>query len=93
VIPRVVSAYPNWDPVEGAIALDRGHEQPEVTPVDGRLARIAQMPHESPWPAVLALALALVFTMLLIRRWGAAGIMGIVCVLALVGWHSQEPPE
>jgi hypothetical protein len=64
-----------------------------VTPVDGRLAQIAQMPHESPWPPVLALALALVFTMLLIGRYGVAGIMGIVCVLALVGWHSQEPQE
>jgi cytochrome c oxidase subunit I+III len=93
VIPRVISAYPNWDPPQGALALDRGHEQPEVTPVDGRLARVAQMPHESPWPPVLALALALVFTMLLIERWGVAGIMGIVCLLALVGWHMQEPEE
>jgi cytochrome c oxidase subunit I+III len=93
VIPRVISAYPNWDPPQSALALDRGHEQPEVTPVDGRLARIAQMPHESPWPAVLALSLALVFTMLLIERWGVAGIMGIVCLLALVGWHMQEPAE
>jgi cytochrome c oxidase subunit I+III len=93
VIPTVTSAYANWDPLEPALALDRGHEQPEVTPVDGRLAQIAQMPHESPWPAVLALAMSLVFTMLLIGRYGVAGIMGIVCVLALVGWHSQEPQE
>jgi hypothetical protein len=41
----------------------------------------------------LALALALLFTMLLIQRWGVAGIMGIVCLLALVGWHMQEPEE
>ena len=103
VIPRVTSAYPNWDPADregdrlkladGVLMLERGHEQPEVTPVDGRLARVAHMPHESPWPAVLALALALLFTMLLIDRWGTAGIMGIVCLLALVGWHMQEPEE
>ncbi len=103
VIPRVTSAYANWDPVDreadrlnladGLLMLERGHEQPAVTPVDGRLAEIAQMPHESPWPPVLALALALVFTMLLIGLYGVAGIMGIVCLLALVGWHSQEPPE
>jgi hypothetical protein len=42
---------------------------------------------------LLALALAMVFTMLLIGRYGAAVIMGLVCLLALVGWHSQEPPE
>jgi cytochrome c oxidase subunit I+III len=103
VIPRVTSAYANWDPVDreadrlnladGLLMLEHGHEQPAVTPVDGRLAEIAQMPHESPWPPVLALALALVFTMLLIGLYGVAGIMGIVCLLALVGWHSQEPPE
>jgi heme/copper-type cytochrome/quinol oxidase subunit 1 len=93
IIPTVTSAYANWDPLVPALALDQGHEQPEVTPVDGRLAQIAQMPHESPWPPVLALAMSLVFTMLLIGRYGAAGIMGIVCVLALVGWHSQEPEE
>ena len=103
VIPRVTSAYANWDPVDreadrlnladGLLMLEHGHEQPTVTPVDGRLAEIAQMPHESPWPPVLALALALVFTMLLIRLYGVAGIMGLVCLLALAGWHSQEPPE
>jgi len=103
VIPRVTSAYANWDPVDreadrlnladGLLMLEHGHEQPTVTPVDGRLAEIAQMPHESPWPPVLALALALVFTMLLIGLYGVAGIMGLVCLLALAGWHSQEPPE
>jgi cytochrome c oxidase subunit 1/cytochrome c oxidase subunit I+III len=103
VVPRVTSAYPNWDPVDreadrlkladGVLMLESGHEQPEVTPVDGRLARVAQMPHESAWPAILALALALVFTMLLIQLWAVAGIMAIVCLLALVGWHLQEPEE
>jgi len=103
VIPRVTSAYPNWDPVDrqvdrlnlgdGAYTLERGHEQPEVTPVDGRLADIVQMPHESPWPPVLALCLALVFTMLLIGRYEVAAFMGLLCLLALVGWHSQEPEE
>ena len=61
--------------------------------VDGRFAEIVRIPHESPWPPVLALGLALVFIMLLIGRYGVAGIMGIVCLLALVGWHSQEPEE
>ncbi|HEY6835192.1 MAG TPA: cbb3-type cytochrome c oxidase subunit I [Gaiellaceae bacterium] len=101
VVPRVTSAYPNWDPVDrqvdrlnlgdGAFMLDRGHEQPEVTPVDGRFAEIVRMPHESPWPPVLALCLALVFTMLLINRYEVAAVMGLLCLLALVGWHSQEP--
>src|SRR2546421_3103381 len=89
VIPRVTSAYANWDPVDreadrlnladGLLMLEHGHEQPAVTPVDGRLAEIAQMPHESPGRPVLALALALVFTMLLIGLYGVAAIMGLVC--------------
>jgi heme/copper-type cytochrome/quinol oxidase subunit 3 len=49
------------------------------------------MPHESPWPVLLALALSLVFVMLLLQQYGAAGVMGAVCVLTLLGWHSNEP--
>jgi cytochrome c oxidase subunit 1/cytochrome c oxidase subunit I+III len=103
VTPTVTSAYPNWDAADreldrrnldsGALVLERGNEQPAVTPVDGRFAEIVQMPHESPWPPVLALALALVFIMLLIGRYGVAGIMGVVCLLVLVAWHAQEPQE
>jgi cytochrome c oxidase subunit I+III len=103
VIPRVSSAYPNWDPVDrefdrrnladGVLVLERGHEQPAVTPVDARFDEVVQMPHESPWPPILALALSLVFLMLVIGRYGIAGIMGIFCLLALVGWHSTEPQE
>ena len=49
VIPRVSSAYPNWDPADrefdrrnladGVLVLERGHEQPAVTPVDATLRR------------------------------------------------------
>jgi len=103
VIPSVSSAYPNWDPVDreldrrnladGVLVLERGHEQPAVTPVDARFDEVVQMPHESPWPPILALALSLVFLMLVIGRYGVAGIMGIFCLLALAGWHSTEPQE
>ncbi|HSB39077.1 MAG TPA: cbb3-type cytochrome c oxidase subunit I [Gaiellaceae bacterium] len=103
VIPKVTSAYPNWDAEdraedrrkldEGVLLLDEGHEQVEVTPVDARFSEIVEMPHDSPWPIVLAACLSLVFVMLLIGRYGTAGIMGILCLLALAGWHSREPQE
>jgi cytochrome c oxidase subunit 1/cytochrome c oxidase subunit I+III len=103
VVPKVSSAYPNWDIVdreadrrklsEGVLMLDDGHEQVEVTPVDGRIADIVDMPHDSPWPPLLALALGLVFVMLLLEHYAIAGIMGILCLLTLFGWHSQEPQE
>jgi heme/copper-type cytochrome/quinol oxidase subunit 1 len=103
VVPTVTSPYPNWDVAdreedrrklaEGILVLEEGHEQPAVTPVDARFAEIVEMPHESPWPPLLALSLGLVFTMLLIGKFGLAGIMAILCVLVLFGWHSQEPQE
>jgi cytochrome c oxidase subunit 1/cytochrome c oxidase subunit I+III len=103
VIPKVSSAYPNWDVAdreddrrrlaEGVFVLDAGHEQPESSPIDGRLAGIAELPHESPWPIVLALTTSLVFAMLVLQKFGAAAVMAILCALALVGWHSQEPQE
>jgi cytochrome c oxidase subunit I+III len=103
VIPKVTSAYPNWDTADraqdrenlaaGRLVLEQGHEQPAVTPVDARFSEVVDMPHDSPWPIVLAFTLSLVFVMLVIQKYGAAGIMGILCLLALVGWHWQEPQE
>ncbi|HSC73048.1 MAG TPA: cbb3-type cytochrome c oxidase subunit I [Gaiellaceae bacterium] len=103
VVPKVTSPYPNWDAADreadrrhldaGLLVLQRGHEQPAVTPVDARFAEIVEMPHESPWPIVLAFTLSLVFVMLVIHKYGAAGIMGVLCLLALLGWHSKEPQE
>jgi cytochrome c oxidase subunit I+III len=103
VIPKVTSPYPNWDQADreedrlklasGVLVLEQGHEQPAVTPVDGRFSEIVEMPHESPWPLVLALTLSLVFVMLVIEKYGVAAIMGVLCLLALLGWHSKEPQE
>jgi len=103
VIPKVSSAYPNWDAEDreedrrklaaGVLFLDEGHEQVEVTPVDGWLSRVVEMPHDSPWPVLLALCLSLVFVMLLLEHFAIAGLMGILCLLTLLGWHSKEPAE
>src|SRR5262249_3203119 len=103
VIPKVTSAYANWDDADraedrrrldaGVLVLEQGHEQVAVTPVDGTLDAIVEMPHESPWPPIVALTLGLVFSMLVIQKYYAAGIMGILVLLALVGWHSKEPQE
>jgi len=51
------------------------------------------MPHESPWPPVVALTLTLVFVALVIHHYGVAAIMAVFCALALLGWHSKEPQE
>jgi cytochrome c oxidase subunit 1/cytochrome c oxidase subunit I+III len=103
VIPKVSSAYPNWDEAdreadrrrlaEGVLVLDDGHRQVAVRPVDGDLAGIVETPHESSWPPLLALGLGLVFTMLVIQKYGAAAFMAVLCLLVLLGWHSNEPEE
>ena len=101
VIPKVSSAYANWDDEdraadarrleEGVLVLEQGHETTISSRVDGRLAEIVAMPHDSPWPVLLAVAIALVFTMLVIDEFAVAAVMGGLCLLALAGWHSAEP--
>jgi cytochrome c oxidase subunit I+III len=103
VIPTVSSAYANWDVAdreldrrklaEGAMVLEQGHEQPVSSPIDGWFAEIVEMPHDSPFPILLATSLALVFIMLVIHKYVVAGVMGALLLLVLAGWHSQEPQE
>jgi cytochrome c oxidase subunit 1/cytochrome c oxidase subunit I+III len=96
VIPRVVSAYPNWDPPQRGgepLVLDVGHEQPVTSPADGVLAEIADMPHESPWPVLLALCLTVVFAMLVIEKFAIAGIALGLCAIVLGAWHWQAVDE
>ena len=103
VIPKVTSAYPNWDVADreedrrkladGVLVLEEGHEQVAVTPADAVLSEIVEMPHDSPWPPLLALSLGLVFTCLLLEKFAVAGLVSILCALVLLGWHSQEPQE
>jgi hypothetical protein len=103
VIPVVRSAYPNWDLDDrerdrehlaaGTRTLERGHEQPVTTPVEGDWIDTAQMPHGSPWPILLAVAAAMLAVTLLIGQFiGAAAALALVLVI-LVGWHWREPRE
>ena len=103
VIPKVSSPYPNWDAQDraedrrnlerGVLVLQRGHQQPVSTTVDGRFAEVVEMPHESPWPIVLALCMSLAFTMLVVHQYVGAGIFVGLCGLALLAWHGKEPQE
>jgi cytochrome c oxidase subunit I+III len=103
VIPKISSAYANWDEADrvedarklerGVLVLEGGHEQTVSTPVDGWLSDIAEMPHSSPWPIVLAVCVSIAFAMLVIAKFAfAAGAAGL-CALALLAWHSRERQE
>ena len=103
VIPKVSSPYPNWDEGDrledrrrlerGVLVLQRGHQQPLTTTVDGVFAEVIEMPHGSPWPVVLALCMSLGFTMLVIHSYAIAGGFAGLCAVALLAWHSREPQE
>ena len=77
----------------GVLVLQEGHEQPATSPVDANFDEIVEMPHDSPWPALLGLSLRSSSAPSCSRSYGVAAILGIGCVLALFGWHSKEPQE
>jgi hypothetical protein len=49
------------------------------------------MPSESPWPIVLAFCAVLALTMILLSHYAIAGIFVLLALLALAGWHTDEP--
>jgi cytochrome c oxidase subunit 1/cytochrome c oxidase subunit I+III len=101
VIPKVTSPYPNWDREDreedarrlqaGTLVLEEGHETPASTVRDGYLDEVLEMPPESPWPLVVGITTALLFTMLLISHFVLACVAAGLTLLAVAGWHSQEP--
>src|ERR671939_84647 len=103
VIPTVTSPYPNWDRDDreedahklevGELVLEEGHETPASTVRDGYFDEVLEMPSESWWPITLGLFVTLLFVMLLLSHFVIAGIFAALSVLALGGWHAQEPAE
>jgi cytochrome c oxidase subunit I+III len=101
VIPKVTSAYPNWDEADraedarrlaaGEGVLDLGHEQMQSTPVDAYPDEVVRMPHSSPWPIVLALCLSGMFAVLTIEKYGVASVFAVLVGLSLLAWHADEP--
>jgi hypothetical protein len=73
--------------------LEEGHETPASTVRDGYLDEVLEMPSESWWPLALGFGVTLVFVMLLLAHFVIAGIFAALSVLALAGWHLQEPAE
>ena len=94
-VPTVRSKEPMWDqpelhggqaPEDGGYALDEGHVTMSTSLLDAEPQAIVHMPHESPWPFRLALALLVVFYGVLIDFWplAVAGVAG--CVVGIAGW-------
>jgi len=103
VIPTVRDPYAGWDKEarehdlqrleRGEGVLERGHETPGTTVLDANSDEILEMPSESWMPVLLAAALGVVFTMLLLRHYVTAGVFVGVAGLALAVWHWKEPAD
>jgi cytochrome c oxidase subunit I+III len=103
VIPTVRSVSPNWDVADrredqrrleqGELVLAGGHETPATTVLDADLDEVLSMPSGSPWPLVVALALSLLFVMLLVGHYVVAVGAAALTLAAVAGWHLQEPQE
>ncbi|MBX6322434.1 MAG: cytochrome c oxidase subunit I [Rhodospirillaceae bacterium] len=96
VIPIVASRHPLWEErldegrdrsaVGHGLLLDRGRESVGTTPLDAEPDVILKMPEDSVAPFVLALAMGVVFSGLLLRSWWMAGAGAAVCLAALLVW-------
>jgi cytochrome c oxidase subunit I+III len=103
VIPTVSSPYAMWDRRDrerderslerGEKVLEHGHETAASTAVDAEWDEILEMPSHSPWPPLVALALAGVFALLLLKQWIAAGVFVLLALAPLGAWLGKEPQE
>ncbi|HET8565625.1 MAG TPA: cytochrome c oxidase subunit I [Solirubrobacterales bacterium] len=103
VIPKVSSPYAMWDTEDreedarnlerGRKTLERGHETAASTAVDADWDEVLEMPSHSAWPPLVALAMAGVFTMILLQQWLAAAVFVGVLLCTVAGFHLKEPEE
>jgi cytochrome c oxidase subunit 1/cytochrome c oxidase subunit I+III len=95
-IPTVRSREPMWDQPElhdgpqppelGGYALPEGHETLSTSLLDGTPQAIVHMPHATPWPFLLTVAMLALFFGLLIRLDGLAFAGAVGCAVAIAGW-------
>lgn len=99
VIPTVASRHPLWEaqldkPERSSIGvgyvLDAGRETIATSPLDGDPDLILKMPSDSLSPFLLTVAMAVLFTALLLRVWWLAVLAAIALVVAVVIWLWPE---
>jgi cytochrome c oxidase subunit I len=100
VIPTVTSPYGMYDSEDrerdnarlarGEGVLATGHETPASTVQDGELDEVLEMPSHSWWPLVCAFFLACVFAMLVLAHYWIAAGFGVLGLLSLFAWHSED---
>jgi cytochrome c oxidase subunit I+III len=95
-IPTVRSREPMWDqpelaggaqpPEEGGRTLTEGHVTLATSTLDARPQAVVHMPHPSPWPFFLSLALIILFVAILLELWTVAVASVLAVATGLAGW-------
>ncbi|CAN5587393.1 hypothetical protein BH24ACT26_BH24ACT26_18020 [soil metagenome] len=95
-IPNVRSRSPLWDQPElrnradrgegAGLTLEGGHQTLSTSMLDGTPQAVVEMPHESPWPLALTVALLALFCGVLLDALALVIAGGAACVAAFFGW-------
>src|SRR5581483_6591027 len=95
-IPTVRSREPMWDqpelgpdgqpPEAGGRGLGGGHNTLCTSLLEAQPEVVVPMPHETPWPLLLAVALAGVFVGLLVRSPVVWGVGAVATAVSVAGW-------
>ena len=105
VVPTVASRHPLWEEhlqeseartcLRRGMTLEGGKEALSTTALDAEPDRILEMPQDSYAPLLLALAMAVLFTGMLLINWPttSVGAAGVVMALLLWLWPRQELRE
>jgi cytochrome c oxidase subunit I+III len=93
-VPRVTSPYPLWDgAAEGEAVLAAGHETPSTTVLDAEWDDVLDMPSDSAWPILVALATSAIFAMLLLDHVVTAAVFAALALALIGAWLWQEPQD
>ena len=95
-VPTVRSLHPMWDqpelsvgpqrPEDGGHPLSGGHLTMSTSMLDGTPQALVHMPHESPWPLLLTVAMLTFFYGVLIDAYIVAALGAACSVVGLIGW-------
>jgi cytochrome c oxidase subunit I+III len=95
-IPTVRSREPAWDqpelhggaqpPEAGGRPLTDGHTTVSTTVTDAEPQAIVHMPHATPWPLFLTLAMMLTFYGVLLSSWEMTVVGAVSSAAAIMGW-------
>ena len=104
-IPTVRSREPVWDqpelrdgaqpPEQGGHALESGHQTLSTSVLDATPQAVVHMPHASPWPFALTLAMTVLVYGLLFGSWIVTVVGALGSVAGVMGWFwpTEETQE